>query len=478
MPSPSARHARWRLPAPAACLVFGALPVAERLRCREVCAAWRAAIDDAPSIWAHLDLRPYAALPLEAQGRLLRLAAARAAGALRSLALALPAAPTTPMDADVNAIAAAMLQDFQVDDDAPVVAAFERFMEELLLPLLRAHRCGSCSGRSYDQLARADSRSRLARSATLLQLLCVRQDGKPAVLAPVHVSALATAAPRLRSLHVRLARVDLDAPDVRVLLRREGVFAPVRLSGAVLDLPEQDPHDRAATDALAAHDGLEELVLWSAGRGRPAARALERALDAAAAARVRCLTLLANAPLCGLALGRLLRAGALNVLSIVRGSLPEDAGGCAALAAGLRESALTQLNLLEGSDVFAEPMRGVALLSALTWHPTLADLAIELSIAPEAARAPLGAALGALVAANAPALTALDVNGAQLGDEGMRPLAEALRLNTHLQSLEVDGNALTRTFRSELAAAARACTSLRTLKPPGADEDVLPQALE
>jgi hypothetical protein len=90
MPSQAAQHAHWRLPEPAARLLFGALPVAERLLCREVCPAWRAAIDSDPFTWAHLDLRPYAAQPLVAQGRLLRCVAARAVGVLRTLALALP----------------------------------------------------------------------------------------------------------------------------------------------------------------------------------------------------------------------------------------------------------------------------------------------------------------------------------------------------------------------------------------------------
>jgi hypothetical protein len=67
-----------------------------------------------------------------------------------------------------------------------------------------------------------------------------------------------------------------------------------------------------------------------------------------------------------------------------------------------------------------------------------------------------GAALGALVAANAPALTQLDVSESNLWDEGLRPLMRALRTNTHLRKLDIcDNNTkLAMTFH---AAACGAC---------------------
>jgi hypothetical protein len=51
------------------------------------------------------------------------------------------------------------------------------------------------------------------------------------------------------------------------------------------------------------------------------------------------------------------------------------------------------------------------------------------------APAAAGAALGALVAANAPALRVLNVSGCHLDDTSMGPLVDALARNTHLQEL-------------------------------------------
>jgi hypothetical protein len=68
------------------------------------------------------------------------------------------------------------------------------------------------------------------------------------------------------------------------------------------------------------------------------------------------------------------------------------------------------------------------------------------------------------VAANAHALTELDVAHNRLGDEGLRPLFEALPLNTHLRTLDVSWNDMNAAFAHDvLLPAVRANTSLRTL---------------
>jgi hypothetical protein len=75
------------------------------------------------------------------------------------------------------------------------------------------------------------------------------------------------------------------------------------------------------------------------------------------------------------------------------------------------------------------------------------------------------AALGALVAANAPALTELDVSWNGLSDAALRPLFEALPFNTHLRTLSVVYNGTSDAFaRDVLLPAVRANTSLRKLR--------------
>jgi Ran GTPase-activating protein (RanGAP) involved in mRNA processing and transport len=75
-----------------------------------------------------------------------------------------------------------------------------------------------------------------------------------------------------------------------------------------------------------------------------------------------------------------------------------------------------------------------------------------------------GTSLGALVAANAPALTMLNVSSCALGDEGLGPLVDALAANTHLQTLNCSGNGMSKAFAFDrLLPAVRANTSLRSL---------------
>ncbi len=72
------------------------------------------------------------------------------------------------------------------------------------------------------------------------------------------------------------------------------------------------------------------------------------------------------------------------------------------------------------------------------------------------------------MAANAPALTELDVRSCELGDEGLRPLFDALPANTHLTSLDCRSNTLTEGFaRDVLLPAVRANTSLRVFEGEG-----------
>ena len=145
--------------------------------------------------------------------------------------------------------------------------------------------------------------------------------------------------------------------------------------------------------------------------------------------------------------------------------LPADvpaltAAQAAHLAAALRRNStlktlrFSQLGLCEdGSDV------PVALIDALVGHPSLRYLIICFDAVPEDARAAVGAAVGRLVAANAPKFAELE--GMDMDAVGLQPLIDALPHNTHLQYLDCRGNcAATQPIGAALAAAVRQNTSL------------------
>ncbi len=135
-----------------------------------------------------------------------------------------------------------------------------------------------------------------------------------------------------------------------------------------------------------------------------------------------------------------------------------------ALGDALRASSTITVVSMQSVNLWREPAAATALLGALTGHPSLRSLDIcENSVDP-ANQNEAGAALGALVAANAPALTHLDVYDCQLGDAGLRLLFDALPANTHLRTLVCLRNELSDAFvRDTLLLAVRANSSLRQL---------------
>jgi hypothetical protein len=160
-------------------------------------------------------------------------------------------------------------------------------------------------------------------------------------------------------------------------------------------------------------------------------------------------------------LARLLGGGTLTELSITQPEQLLDGPSAALLGAALRaNSTLTSLSFVN-VDFWGDTDAAAALLSALTGHASLRNLVL-LSNHVEAALS--GAALGALIAANAPALTALDVSFCNLGDAGLRPLLDALPGNTNLRALDVSINGTSEAFaRDVLPPAVRANASLQAL---------------
>jgi hypothetical protein len=165
----------------------------------------------------------------------------------------------------------------------------------------------------------------------------------------------------------------------------------------------------------------------------------------------------AFAPASAPALARLLGGGTLTrlVLCMCRGLL-DDPASAALLAAALQASTTLTSLRLDGMDMWSAHAPGAVLLDALVGHPRLQKLTCVNDQAenPETAAA-AGAALGALVAADAPVLTELSISHCRLGDAALGPLVDALPRNKHLRSLHVDYVQLHQRGLCGAAAAAR-----------------------
>jgi hypothetical protein len=412
-------------------LVFLRLPLDTRLRCAEVCRSWRQAAST-PLLWARLDL---SSVVKSASDGLLRAAAARAAGQLRSL--------------DVSGCAAVT--------------------HAALLDAVAAQHAGS-----------------------LRTLRCARGAAGVGYASPADVQRLLAAAPALREL---TADVACGARDAHALLAGVAPFGPVRVRHLIVrfrsrrrlrkDGTDDDGRDGkdAVADALtlaadvAAHAWLVKLAVARAPLRCPAL--LGAFVDAALSRQLSvlcfgdCGLTVASAP----ALARLLRDGhALTALTVHGdGAAPLlDARGGAAVAAALRANAtlvalsLAGVRLFDGRAAAAAP-----LLAAAAAHPTLARLCLHGNpVAPTAAaQAAAGAALACLLHApphdddasrSGSQLRELDVADCGLDDVAMAPLMRALHGNAHLEALDCGGCALSVGFaHAVLLPAVRGTAALR-----------------
>jgi hypothetical protein len=390
------------LPLSLALAIFALLPVDARLRCREVCRGWRAVLMET-SLWLRLDLsEPSSGLARPATDALLRAAAARAGGQLHLLD----------------------------------ISECESITHEAVLAVLAAN------------------------AGALRELRVWRADFS--FLGFPDAEALLRAAPQLR---VFGADVACDSvADAQRMLRNEGAFAPLRLRNLEVDF------DTTRTEAavlslaedLASHGSLVGLSVTNAPLNTPAA------LDAIVALAKRfsaplalgdCRLSPASAP----ALARLLCGGALRMLYIQNNNeLFLDAAAAAVLADALRANCTLDVLALLNSGLWHDPAVAVTLLGAVTAHCRLQTVCLSdlIGDAQDAA----GAALGALVAANAPALTFLYLCASGLQEAALGPLVDALPANTHLRTLLLGEVTASAAFlRERLLPAVRANTSLARL---------------
>jgi hypothetical protein len=389
--------------------IFSLLPVDCRLRCAEVCRGWRAVLSER-SLWTRLELTAESGVRVpvarnETLDSLLRCAAARAGGSLQSLQVIMNCITHTAL-LEVTAANASALRELRMHPGPDIWG----FMS-------------------------------------------------------AEVEALLGAAPLLHTFAIDLFCDDMDMQAARRALRNEALFEPLRVQNLCASLRHVDEAGVMAFAAdVAAHASLKALALHAARLENGAA--LDAVVDAALTRRLTsvspedCVLSPASAP----ALARLLGSSVLTTLECTYTHLI-DGPASDVLAFALHANATLTSLTLRSVGVWHDPAAGASLMGALTGHASLRVLCVcSNSVEPPADPAAAGVSLGALVAANAPALTELSVSFCDLGDDGLRPLFEALPHNMHLRTLDVQGNFLSDAFaRDVLLPAVRANTSLRSL---------------
>ena len=412
------------LPLLLACCVFLALPVKARGRASCVCRAWRDALAE-PALWTRLDLAGGRLAQGQSLGAVLRGASGRAHGLLSQL--------------DVSPRGVAL------NDLLPVLTANAGSLRELHLDTVCPHDL-------------------------------IRGDRFPTV------EAVVAAAPLLQVLTVGAIHCAWEfAPR---MLRAEPPFATLQMRGLlavhfeILDDVEDAMEDfRPFADALAdaaLQPALRRLHVWEADTSLP--QLLGALADAVVARRLPELSLANCTPPAAAPLARLLANGSLAVFHLHPGdpgetredhiTMPQfDVAGAALVANALRVNTTLTTLRLRATDLCVDVRVACALLGALVGHRSLRQLYISGEHTAAEGCGAFGAALAALIAADAPALHVFDCSDNALGDAGMAPIVEALALNRHLRELNASRNGISEAFRRErLLPAVRANTSLRSFQ--------------
>jgi hypothetical protein len=392
------------LPHALACHVFALLSPYERARCALVCRGWRATLKD-QSLWLRLDLSR--ADGAECSEATLNGAAARAGGQLQALRLA----------------------------------------------------CGGSFGVGPTRLHGALCAVVAANAGTLRKLRVDKPSGKFGQRL-TELEALLAAAPQLHVLHA--CAECTRAEEARRLLRGEPPFAPLRLVEVSAHILPADAVPALAAD-VAACTSLRGLHLWHVPLNSPGA--LDAVVDAALARHLSSVALEG----CGLTpaavptLARLVAGGSLTAFELGSDDLLNQATAVQLGDALRANTSLTALSFAE-AGLWRDAAAGAAFVGSLTGHPSLRVLKLSGNDVPVDALGAAGTALAALLLANAPALQDLNISWCGLDGEGMRPVVEALRHNTHLTELACNQNNMSEAFaRDALLPAVRANTGLRKL---------------
>ena len=430
-----------RLPQTLLSAVFALLRLDERLRCAEVCRAWRTAARDR-SLWMRLDLSraggnfpisPLKCWPAEVKPRLA--AALRCAdGALQSLDL-------RGLDTQ-----------YWLEDFGQLLGGSASTLTELF--------AGTHVGYYY-RLPMADVRSALR------------------------------AAPALRVLH---AAVETRASDLAELLRADGELAPVRISSAAVDSALTDFEAeavaaRACADAMAASTSLTQLQLREGWDKLATAGALEALIDgmrACSPLRHLSFTCFAPRPPVLPALTRLLNGNTLISLHLDWLDYNSHPGVADAADVAQFATALHGCTTLQRLDMRRAPRFDIpafaTMLTALAGHTSLQEMTCRwFGDYDEDFPEPAVAAIGDIISANAPALRcfALDIfgnfGGGDDAPDAFRHIFQALSVNTALSTFVCshDGILLSDAFvRSAMLPALRANISLREFSVERLSDDL------
>jgi hypothetical protein len=398
------------LPPPIVLYIFSLLPADARARAACVCRGWCHVVSEL-SLWTRLDLSLSSGVRVRVTDAVLTGALAKARGQLAALDVS-----------DCSAIS--------FDTLLAGVRANRGALREL--------RVGVCDS-DY----------------------CV---GTQQTLDAAGAERLCRAAPQLTVCDAHLLGWS-SAAGARRMLRNAPPFQPLRLRTLRIGFPENARDNTAVLQVaadVAAHASLQRMELHGAPLGTPVA--MDAVVDVALARQlvsVRfwfCRLVPASVP----ALVRLLDGGTLTDLAFNQGHTLLDGESAALLGAALRANR-TITSLRFTGELWQDAASGAAVVHALTGHSSMRMLRLTGSDALAVGAAASGA-LGALIAANAAALTELDLLQSHLDDAGLRPLFDALPANTHLRTLNVAGNDMSPEFaRDVLLPAARANTSLRQL---------------
>ena len=263
-----------------------------------------------------------------------------------------------------------------------------------------------------------------------------------AFLSADQLDAVFAAAPRLQVLNASVAG---RCKDVLPVLRNDPPYGPLRVRGLAAFTAGDDNADvLALAAAVAAHETIEGLSLshMDFTRGVNALVDVRRFIWLSLQ---NCVLDTESLP----ALARVLHRSSLDTIDITCAEFPvAHEAGMLELSAAVRACrTLTHMKLLlnppNGASrrTVTELLDAVASLPALS-HLNLRDSSVQDSLA-------FGRALGALIGANLPSLSALVVSGCRLGDEGMAALLDGLAANTHLRGLDCRRNDLSEEFRRD-----------------------------
>ena len=261
--------------------------------------------------------------------------------------------------------------------------------------------------------------------------------------------------------------------EVQAMLARDPPFGKLRLRRLCVRGNLED--DDAATFAplltgLAGHSLLEELVLN--GKFLTTFAAVGSLVDVAIANGITALRLewCALEPPSMMHIARLVTLGQLEHLYIDVGDddyLPLfDMASFEAFCAALRSNTSIHTLALMTVGLWDDPVMGETLVTALIGHPSIQSLALEYDVVDADDQIAVGTILARLLlTANSQCLQLLAFSWCDLGDNGMQPIVDALRSNTHLLYFICTKNGLTPLFaRDVLLPALAANTSLRVLK--------------